>query len=1276
MTDKQIPMKVFRGWKTLVLSGYSPFLNEDEEDYPPIADFTPGPVPEQEKEEKSLLAEQDFLSYLLSTEEWSPSEAAGSSSQPSALNPILRHAVSRLYSVAFPPPPPPTPPTLPNFAFTSCILGPPFSGKTSILGALAQRLGLLVLDIAQLVQEAIRAYDGNEMEECKSENVPVNVETVNPSIQEKPDKSKLRIRKKSRQQVLNSGSSSPRSVSSRTSKKEEEILSSNTNLEEIQSAHSSVTSPDPILSQFVPSPRAVLGKLASEILNRGDSLDDLILVDILVQKIRELPGGASWTIDGFPRTQKQAQLLEKQLSSYDPPAAPHKLRTSREAREEGGHKISILAQGLEHEQHAAAPRGYFRQVLFLNLPDKMAIQRGLGQQTNMKTGEEYHIEFSPAPAAVKMEEISRTNSNRLDMLQYMLATYADNLFGLRNWYSKFRNATFLEGANTVSILTQKVENIISSSAETSQPQLPIPETREESAELASAGEEAAVKAGEDGWEYCDKPIPNEISDILAKLWDSAEDHYIATCKDAFSALRQSQHISCKYIYHTREEFREYLKRPDQKQIIVSQFQMKYNQLPADLRADREVKAEFHQLVEDLRKNDLCDMSDTRKENAERECEQIRDNSWLEDNTGFLINVFISLLQAELSRFQDTLRLIHDYYESMRGRPLSDTPAQVVMPLLQLPDTQAVLESISGTAIIHTQADGEESVKGEETEDQVKSTQRPLLMPRYEYKPELAFKEEKGVKKKLEKKTSEKSFVGTLLELEAEDRDEHQLLQAYSFAVNNVHGLCYAEYGLKEEVEQERADKDRRETDEKNKGKLTPGKKGGKGTPVGKKGVKQPPEATPEPLPPEPQLPPEVSKLRKEEDRLLDEFMEAVRLEESNAKLRIEQLKNKGVSLVHELKNKVNSLYREMDGWVNKRFNDEIASIKSFCKYMHQAIENENKVKPVLNLSGTEFLIESDLITYEDPPRPRPTTPPEDTSVGSLTVFQLESLVSSLSLSAPFGVISVQEFYQFLSDNSSKSDVMPEFSSEQLVSVLQLISWDEHYLNWKNFIVSLARPYPPPSPEALIDTLKRFKDRCPSGRINKEEYLREHLWFQSFPRDIEEYENEDAQLRFDRHFMIRNAFFGIFSDPVTGLLDYEDMLLYFCADTSPTAGLVTALSLIKSVKIPTPESATAEAASSITFTQEELFKALYHNQCDVTRADISQYTATLDIPLLFSNLDTAGINQVTYTQLLSHQSFTEVLYSSSLYSLFDPVTSLFSVTASQHSETSLISEQPN
>ncbi len=72
--------------------------------------------------------------------------------------------------------------------------------------------------------------------------------------------------------------------------------------------------------------------------------------------------------------------------------------------------------------------------------------------------------------------------------------------------------------------------------------------------------------------------------------------------------------------------------------------------------------------------DLCDrlydICDNRKELAEKERQSVMSEGWLEDRLGLLTNFYVTLMQAEVDRYQDTVRLLRDYYVGMEGELLT------------------------------------------------------------------------------------------------------------------------------------------------------------------------------------------------------------------------------------------------------------------------------------------------------------------------------------------------------------------------------------------------------------------------------------------------------------------------------------------------------------------------------------------------------------------------------------------------------------------------------
>ena len=53
----------------------------------------------------------------------------------------------------------------------------------------------------------------------------------------------------------------------------------------------------------------------------------------------------------------------------------------------------------------------------------------------------------------------------------------------------------------------------------------------------------------------------------------------------------------------------------------------------------------------------------RKAQAESERELIINDGWLDDRIGILCNHYITLMQAELDRYQDCVRIMRDYYKA-------------------------------------------------------------------------------------------------------------------------------------------------------------------------------------------------------------------------------------------------------------------------------------------------------------------------------------------------------------------------------------------------------------------------------------------------------------------------------------------------------------------------------------------------------------------------------------------------------------------------------------
>ncbi|XP_018654045.1 hypothetical protein Smp_158730 [Schistosoma mansoni] len=137
----------------------------------------------------------------------------------------------------------------------------------------------------------------------------------------------------------------------------------------------------------------------------------------------------------------------------------------------------------------------------------------------------------------------------------------------------------------------------------------------------------------------------------------------------------------------------------------------FNSLLNEMRSDKETKADLHCRTDDLR-DTLYEIIDETKQANENRLKTLLDiPGWFTDKQILLINSYLSLLQIELTRFQENAQLIKDYYKVMEARPqtvenesiqaLSGTidASQIEytrIPLIKLPDEIVENDDSSGS----------------------------------------------------------------------------------------------------------------------------------------------------------------------------------------------------------------------------------------------------------------------------------------------------------------------------------------------------------------------------------------------------------------------------------------------------------------------------------------------------------------------------------------------------------------------------------------------------
>uniref|UniRef100_A0A3Q1LHJ4 Sperm flagellar 2 n=1 Tax=Bos taurus TaxID=9913 RepID=A0A3Q1LHJ4_BOVIN len=679
---------------------------------------------------------------------------------------------------------------------------------------------------------------------------------------------------------------------------------------------------------------------------------------------------------------------------------------------------------------------------------------------------------------------------------------------------------------------------------------------------------APSKPGSEEWVYVNEPIPEEIPSFLVPYWKLIENSYINSIKTVLRQLREDQHAVLAYLYDIRTGFQQFLRRPDHKQDFVSQWQADFNSLPDDLWDDEETKAELHQRVNDFRDR-LWDICDARKEEAEQERLDIINESWLQDSTGIAMNHFFSLMQAELNRFQDTKRLLQDYYRAMECKiPMDDTKRFTRVPLVQL-DSKDILES----------------------------QLRIPLVPRRSISPESALSKPKT--KSILKGKIDYMLESVELNFEADEKMVMDTWQQSSLAISHMVAAEIHQRLMEEEKENQPAETKEKlpqaAANKKVKKEPPPPPPPPKKKKEDKKGKgKSPPmtEAAPVVLPAEETEEVEVKNELKL--RIKEEHLAALQFEEIATQFRLELIKVKALAFLEELVIKAVDVYRLMEKWLGERYLNEMASVEKLTGVARYHIETSTKIQNELYLDQEDFFINGDIKVFPDPPPPVRPPPVEKEENGTLTIEQLDNLRDQFLDIAPKGIIGNKAFADLLLDlvtlnlgtNNFPSSWM-NLTQPELQELASLLVTNSESVDWRKFLLVVALPWPIPLEEELLETLQRFKalDAEQLGTITYEQYKQAGLWFTG-DEDIKIPENPLEPLPFNRQEHLIEFFFRLFADCEKDppQLDYTQMLLYFACHPDSTEGVYRALSVaigthvFQPIEMPHP---VAEKTSSFT-----------------------------------------------------------------------------------------------
>uniref|UniRef100_K1P929 Sperm flagellar protein 2 n=1 Tax=Magallana gigas TaxID=29159 RepID=K1P929_MAGGI len=619
--------------------------------------------------------------------------------------------------------------------------------------------------------------------------------------------------------------------------------------------------------------------------------------------------------------------------------------------------------------------------------------------------------------------------------------------------------------------------------------------------------------GSEEWEFVDLPLEKDLAEVLAKYWENVEKTYVGNSKHVFRKLRDERENIYRYFYQIKKDYLAYLRRPDNKQVYVNQWQ----KLPVE-------------------RAESPDKSESETASNPPPAEEGRDS-------------------AKSDRPKSS--------RSKSGR--SKSPKS--------PKSPKERKSRSPSAKKRDKSK-EKKEAAEQTPADESGKKKIPLVPRRPVSPDPDSKAAGAGKDKKDKKPGKKDDGGPESPAPPMDPDEKLLYDGFQSGTNALATILQNELAAREAEEE--AERKRDEEREREKaaaaqkaaaGNKKGGKKGKSRSPSPKK-KKDDAASTPTPSSTEEMS--EEEKQKKElRERMRQEYYFAIQEEETAAKKRLELIKVQGINVLQDLKSKADNTYKEMIDWLGARFLKEMESIDQMSEAIRFAIEKRQKLKQELVLQQEDFLINTELKVLRSPSPEPPPVIQEVVLPEQFTVSQLLNLYQQFTATAPTGVMSKQSFVETFENMVSVAfgmeqlpDIWMNISPQQVQEIANGLSANAEYVDWRRFLIAIAQPLPSPTQTELLETLQKFKemDQKSTGCVTREQYDRMDIWFGNQSSSSEE---------FDRASKLKAALFDFFADhsKTPPVMNYISMLMYFSASCNANEGFLRALSVASGTHMP-------------------------------------------------------------------------------------------------------------
>lgn len=1105
-SDKNIPEIYMHEWKTMFFIGDNMDPTEPED------------IEQATQEERSILDEEEFLSYHNKTGSWTVDVPCEGYSQCEHIESqgyrILGCILEKFFAAKYPIPKYANPDPLPTKRFATILLNAKDLLKNSTFLDLLSERNTLVIQMSQAIAFCLEEYKREliEFDEMSTEFSQFEISLKNSASEE--------------HQINNSIESE-----------------STIQIVDLANKHTQTPTKLPLVDKY--SIAAQLGKVAYECLNSGNCISDELLASIIVEFLRNNLSFDGWVLIDYPKTFLQAKFLEEKITGQ--------IINLKQEYKENNETRSIIEPNVTRMSSISATTSKSEinnrfQSRIIPKPDD-----------NGKIISEFETFFT---AFLKLKQsICISNEDCIWKLTEENSTlierfYADQGINYSIYFERFDETTVKFIVEYVTGETETFEkfsksfsltNMESSSEEISKFKLMKNETVKSDASISvnqnisKESEESQVISTEsasnelpgefqseafttdmnsqtstlqESKSVCciDLPLPLNILIDLASLWETNELVYIENMKELFFGRRKIFSELIPYVSYVRK----YLTYPVQVDPIVGNIiialQTELNLIEDAMRGNAVVKSEMYYKMNEMQTELNAFVENIKKEHTERTMKLIEED-WLTRNLTSLTNYFVMMIQTELNRAQETVKIISAYYNAYFGNNANQEELNVF----------SLLKISTSASSSHIQEEPDVDVEISESNLYSSCVQNAL-----------------------------KNFT----ELSNDDNPFHQFLDSTKASVEIYIGnLLYFHETL---IGQASKDTTTKKGDPK-----------AKSDPKGKSDskAKSDPKAKNDP-----KLKTNSKDKPSDESKtistpeitvsdVVEEWKTILNAEICRFRNRMNVIHFKAMEQLSQCKGFVFKAFVEANRDAEGNFNRDINKITLICNLLKTAVEKEWKLPSRLIFDSEEFEkhieISWNLIMEKDAIKFAKTC---DFPIGQLAKFQsrLMSVAKNCSMPMKAFVIMLQDFFILNMNNQCMRPTSTYdwnlLEPDDYSIIVRCVYGDVSYVDWRDFLILCVDIGFPDQLQllALRNAFMAF-DFDHNETIRRDDYYNVCLWFQP----PEGCDNSRYVLR---ACLIKELLFLLFEVSVD-VLNYSAFLLAFCKMENPEEGFVNALSLV-------------------------------------------------------------------------------------------------------------------